>query len=56
MFRFSILKSPLRFSDVKVITIPATCLVNGLRSLGTIQAIFVWKERFDAKSVQKNNF
>ena len=54
MFRFSILKS--RFSDVKVIAIQATCFVNDLRSLRTIQAIFVWKQRFDATSVQKSNF
>ena len=28
MFSFPILKSPLRFSDVEVIAIPATCLVQ----------------------------
>ena len=47
---FLILKSPLRFSDVKVIAIPETCLVNDFRPLGTIQLIFIWKERFDATS------
>ena len=36
MFSFLILKSPLRFSDVEVFTIPAACLVNDLRPLGTI--------------------
>ena len=37
MFSFRVLKSrPLRFSDVEVIAIPATCLVNDLRPLGTI--------------------
>ena len=47
-----VLSSSLRFvSDVEVIAIPAPCLVNVLRHLGTIQAIFVWKERFDATSV-----
>ena len=56
MFSCPILKSPLRFSYVEVIAIPATCLVNYLRPLGTIQAIFVWKERFNATSVQKSNF
>ena len=56
MFSFPILKSLLRFSNVDVIAIPATCLVNDLRPLGTIKAIVVRKERFDATSVQKNNF
>ena len=55
MFSFPTFKSPLRFSAVEVIAIPATCLVNDLRPLGTIQATFVSKERFDATSVQKNN-
>ena len=52
MFSFPVMKSPLRFSDVEVTPFPATCLVNNRRPLGTIQAIFVWKERFDATSVQ----
>ena len=51
MFSFPILKSPFRFSDVEVIAIPAACLA-ALRLLGTIQVIFVWKERFYATSVQ----
>ena len=41
MSSFAILKSPLRFSDVEVIAIPATLLVNGFRPLETIPAIFV---------------
>ena len=44
MFSFSILKSPLRFSDVEVIAILETCFVNDLRSLGTIYVIFACKE------------
>ena len=48
MFSFSILKSPLRFSDVEVIAILETCFVNDLRSLGTIHVIFACKERFGA--------
>ena len=56
MFRFSILKSPFRFSDLEVIAIPATCLADNLRPLGTIQVIFVWKERFDSTRAQKNDF
>mgnify|MGYP007094468189 CR=1 FL=1 len=50
------MKSPLRFSDAEVIGIPATCLENDPRPLGTIQAIFVWKERFDAISVPTNDY
>ena len=53
---FSILQSALRFADVEVIAVPTTCLVNNLRPLGTIQAIFVGKEIFDSPSVKKNNF
>ena len=52
MFSFPILKSWLHFSDVDV---SATYLVNDLRPLGMIQAIFVWNERFDVTSVQENN-
>ena len=37
MFSFPILKFTLRFSDVEVVAIPAVCLVNGLRLLGTSQ-------------------
>ena len=56
MFSFSILQSVLRFADVEVIAIPTTRLVNNFRSVGTIQAIFAGKERFDSPSVKKNNF
>ena len=48
MFSFSILKSPLRFSDVEVIAILETCFVKDLRSLGTIRVIFACKQRFGA--------
>ena len=52
-----ILKSPLRFYDVEVIAVPANCLVNDFRPLGNdYSGDLVWKERFDATSVQKNNF
>ena len=57
MLSFSILQSALRFADVEeVIAIPTTCLVNSLRPLGTIQSIFVGKERFDSPIVTKNSF
>ena len=51
MFSFPTLKSTLRFSDVEVIAFLSACLVNDLRSLETIQAIFEWKERFDVTSL-----
>ena len=35
MFSFPTLKPTLRFSDVEVVAIPAVCLANGLRLLGT---------------------
>ena len=51
MFSFPTLKSTLRFSDVEVIAFLSACLVNDLRPLETIQAIFEWKERFDGTNL-----
>ena len=42
------------FTDVKIVAIPATGFVNDFRFLRTIQAVLVWKERFDAAIVLKN--
>ena len=57
LFGFPILKSPLRVCDVEAIVVPANCLVNDFRPLGTdCSGDLVWKERFNATSVQKNNF
>ena len=59
MFSFPILNYPLRFSDKghkEAIVIPEACTANGLRCLGTIQAIFVWRERSDSTSVLEKNF
>ena len=53
IFKFRLVKSQVRSSDEAVIAVLATCLVNDSRPLGTIQAMFVRKERFDAKSVKK---
>ena len=55
MFKFSNLEVSASFSDVEVIAVPETCLVNDLKPLETIQAIFVWKERFDPTSLQNNS-
>ena len=54
VFGFPIMKTSFCFTDVKIIAIPATGFVNNLRLLRTIQAILIWKERFDAASVLKN--
>ena len=53
--QFSILEVSASFSDVEVIAVPETCLVKDLKPLGTIQAIFVRKERFDHASLQNNS-
>ena len=50
-FSYLQLKSTLRFFEVEVIAFLSACLVNDLRPLETIQAIFEWKERFDATSL-----
>ena len=44
--QFSYVEVSASFFYVEVIAIPATCLVNDVRTLGTIRAIVVWKERF----------
>ena len=48
VFSFSIMRSSFCFNDVEIIAIPATSFVNYFRFLRTIQALLVWKERFDA--------
>ena len=54
MFTFSIMKSSFCFTDVEIIAVPATGFVNYFRFLRTIQAVLVWKERFDAAIIWKN--
>ena len=53
VFSFSIMKSSFCFTDVEIIAIPATGFVNYFRLLRTIQAVLVWKERFDAAIILK---
>ena len=48
VFSFSIMKLSFCFTDVEIIAVPATGFVNYFRFLRTIQAVLVWKERFDA--------
>ena len=54
VFSFSIMKSSFCFTDVEIIAVPATGSVNYFRFLRTIQAVLVWKERFDAAIILKN--
>ena len=54
VFSFSITKLLFCFTNVEIIAIPATGFVNYFRFLRTIQAVLVWKERFDAAIVLKN--
>jgi len=51
---FSIMKSSFCFTDVQISAVPATGFVNYFRFLRTIQAVFVWKERFEAAIILKN--
>ena len=48
------LKSSFCFTDVEIIAVAATGFVNYFRFLRTIQAVLVWKERFDAAIILKN--
>ena len=55
VFSFSIMKSSFcLITDVEIIAVPATGFVNYFRFLRTIQAVLVWKERFDAAIILKN--
>ena len=54
VFSFSIMKSSFCFTDVEIIAVSATGFVNYFRFLRTIQAVLVWKERFDAAIILKN--
>ena len=47
VFSFSIMKSSFCFTDVEIIAVQATGFVNYFRFFRTIQAVLVWKERFD---------
>ena len=48
------MKSSFSFTDVEIIAVPATGFVNYFRFLRTLQAVLVWKERFDAAIILKN--
>ena len=53
VFSFSIMKSSFCFTDVEIIAVQATGFVNCFRFLRTIQAVLVWKERFD-EAIREN--
>ena len=52
MFRFLVVESSLRFSDVKIIAVPATSFID---DFGAVETVLVWEEGFDAPCVLKNN-
>ena len=54
LFSFSIMKSSFCCTDEEIIAIPATGFVNYFSFLRTIQAVLVWKERFDVAIILKN--
>ena len=54
MFCFSVVKPLFCFAYVKFIAVPAISFVDNFRQLKTVEAVFVWKERFDATRVLKN--
>ena len=45
MFRFYVVESTLSFPYIDFGTILAIGLVDNIRSLGTIQSIFIWKKK-----------
>ena len=49
MFCFSVMESSCCFANVKFITVPATSFIEDFGPLRSVQAIFVWKIRFDAE-------
>ena len=56
MFRFPVVKSLLRFPNVKIVAVPATSFANDFGSLRSVESILLWEEGFDATGVLKNNF
>ena len=52
---FSVMQSALCFSNVKILAVPTTSFINNSRHLGTVDPIFVGKERLNAMSALENN-
>lgn len=55
VFSFSVMQSSFCFPNVNIVTVPAASFVDDLRSLRTVEAVFVRKEGFDAACVLKND-
>ena len=53
MFCFSVAKPSFCFANENFIRVPATSFVDNLKQLRTVQAVFLWKEGFDAACVLK---
>ena len=48
---FSVMESSFCFASAEFIRVPATSFINVLGPLRSVQAILVWKNRFDAARV-----
>ena len=44
-FSFSVMQSAFCYSNVEVLAVPTTTFINNSRHLGTVNPIFVGKER-----------
>ena len=56
MLSLSIMQSAFCLSYVKVITVPAACLVQNLRRERTVKTVLVREKRLNAVSAPENNF
>ena len=56
VFSLSIMQSAFCLPYVKVITVPAACLVHNFRHERTVKTILVREKRLNAASVPENNF
>ena len=55
MFCFSVMEPSFCLANIEFITVPATSFIDDLGPLRSVQAIFVWKEGFDAACVLEND-
>ena len=51
MFCFSVVESSFYFANVEFIAVPADSSIDNLAPLRSVQAIFVWKSRFQTPIV-----
>ena len=56
MFSLSVMQSTFCLPYVKVITVPAACLVHNFRHKRTVETVLVGEKRLNAASVPENHF